>query len=363
MPGGFQLNSGTGCEHIVVGRGLDYKPLAITSRTEHRGFRKSPEDKLGFAFIGLASGKPILLGTQSPECFPPLKDIRVQPHTWQGLDWNPDCKFAGKHGLIAAAPTMSRFNDGTSKPFSIVEFFTLENREGRVGLKRYERESTPLLSSGARTNINAITLASNGDVYVSVIDINPLKGGTPVAVNEPVCPSSTILEKNAVYLYKYEVNKWIRVARSIPAANGLYLAEDGKTLCVSSFSKGRVAYFSREPSTGLLSNYRSHSLGYLNSPDNLSPIDGTRASAMTTPGLLSGIALGLGALLSSDFGLHPSATIFEVDSRNHLAPRRPLGTVPWGQGAFSAATRFGDWWLCGKMIGEGIYCMPTTSTP
>lgn len=357
----FLLEAGTGCEHIVVASSPEHPPVAITTRTEHRAFRRAPEESLGFAFLGLKSGYPVLLGTQSPEDFPPLKGKTIEPHTWQALDWSPACSLAGGRELLAVAGTSGRYNGNNSKPQPCVEFFVWDRKHARTRprLKRFEKlDSTPLLSSGCGTNINALVLSGNGDVYASVLSPNPFARLNVICESLRMNPGCKQLLPNSIYLWRPGMDCWIRVARGIPTANGLYLAMDGRTLCVNSFSKRAIIRFARDKTTGLLSQPETCYLPTRNNPDNLSSLDNYRASAMATPGLQSGGALLLGGIFGTNLGLRPSATIWEIDTRDRPLRPKIVGNATANHGVFSDATRFGNWWLCGNMLGEGIHCMP-----
>lgn len=360
----FLLDAGTGCEHSVVVSGSGTHALAVTTRTEHRAYQKAPPESLGFAYLGLKRGRPVLLGTQSPDSFPPLKGKEIESHTWQALDWNPGCDLADGRELLAVAGTSGRYNGRNSKPRPCVEFFVWDRKNGKVGprLKRLEKQdSTPFLSAGRKTNINALVLASNGDVYASVLGLNVFSRFNAVCENVPVDPEAKRHQTNSIYLWRPGMTCWTRVASGIPMANGLYLAGDGRTLCANSFWKSAVIQFARNQATGLLSQPETCYLPARNNPDNLSRLDDSRASAMATPRFQSGAALVLGGILGTTLGIHPPAAIWEIDTKEQTLRPKIVGSVPAKHGVFSDATRFGDWWLCGKMLDEGIYCLPATS--
>lgn len=354
----FLLQSGSGCEHSVVATLPNGRPVAITSRTEHRGFRKAPKSSLGFAFIGIKSGVPVLLGEQPPDSFPIL-DGDATWHTWQALDWSNEGPLAEHGALLAAAPTVGRYEGTNSRPRPRVEFFTW-SQTARDQLKRCKMPTTPFLGVSSKYNINAITLAKNGDVYASVLGKKLMSGIRVVCEEVEINPSSTKIEPNSVYLWRPGWKIWKRVASGIPTANGLYLSGDGKVLLTNSFVRRSVVVFARNVKSGLLSHSHTIQLNKHHNPDNLSPLDASRASVMATPGILSGTALVLGGCFGTHFGLRPTATILEIDSKRSVGQPRSAGRVPMGIGVFSDATLFEGWWLCGQMIGNGIYCMPAT---
>jgi hypothetical protein len=352
----FCLPAGTGCEHIIVVEHPKWSQLAVTVRTESRRWRRADPSGLGFAFIGLERQKPTLLSVQSPETL----RTKGEPvgHTWMGLAAHTKGPLA-EGGLVLAAATKSGSYGGRwSKPKARVEFFTWDLKSPTPKLKRCRIESTPEIEQAGGADLNAIAIASNGDVYASKFGkyFGSLDDATFATAN-----NLTVVQEfrpGSVYLSRRGVEPWVEVAASIPGANGLFLSANEQRIAINSYLKGVVLVLQRDPTTGLFSSPQTVVLSGGYGPDNLSSLGPNSAAALATPKIRAAFATLFGSLFGSTFGIRPPADVWQVDVVNSTDQPRKLLEIPAGKGLFSVATKFGDWWLCGQIMGPGIYCIP-----